>query len=217
MRRTYDWNLTDGRRAPCYSPRRRPARVEGAAQRQTEAFRTRTLTPALKPQDKRSRTFLADGHDHGVCITLALGAAAELCTKRGARLTTLRRRVLEIVWQSHKPLGAYGILEVLSADGRCAAPPTVYRALDFLVAHGLVHKLASLNAFVGCPAPGHAGTGQFLICRRCGVTAEVDDQEVEAAIDNTAAAHGFRPIGHMVEISGLCPNCAAQAASPEPG
>ena len=161
--------------------------------------------------EPQSPTFPDDTHDHGACISQALGAAAELCSKRGARLTALRRRVLEIVWQSHKPLGAYTILEVLTADGRSAAPPTVYRALDFLVAHGLVHKLASLNAFVGCPAPGHVGTSQFLICRHCGVTAEVDDQAVEAAIDNTAAAHGFRPVGYMVEISGLCPTCAARA------
>lgn len=168
-------------------------------------------TPTLTQRHTLPRTFLDDKHDHGSCITQALGVAAELCAKRGARLTALRRRVLEIVWQSHKPLGAYGILEVLSTDGRSAAPPTVYRALDFLVAHGLVHKLASLNAFVGCPTPGHAGAGQFLICRRCGVTAEVDDHEVEEAIDNTAAAHGFRPFGHMVEVSGLCPNCVQRA------
>lgn len=217
MRGSYDWHRADGWCAPCYSHRRSAPLVQGATARQAEAFRIRSFTPALNPQHKLPRIFLADGHDHGVCITQALGAAADLCAKRGARLTTLRRRVLEIVWQSHKPLGAYGILDVLSADGRSAAPPTVYRALDFLVAHGLVHKLASLNAFVGCSTPGHAGTGQFLICHRCGVTAEVDNREVEAAIKHTAAAHGFRPVGHMVEISGLCPNCAAQATSSEPG
>ena len=96
-------------------------------------------------------------HDHSHCVTHALGEAESLCTKSGVRLTDLRRRVLELVWQSHKPLGAYDILAVLSEqDGRRAAPPTVYRALDFLLENGLVHRIASLNAFIGCNHPGHA-------------------------------------------------------------
>ena len=87
-------------------------------------------------------------HDHSHCVSDALRAADALCARSGARLTALRRRVLELVWQSHRPLGAYDILGVLSSeDGRRAAPPTVYRALDFLLEHGLIHRLASLNAY----------------------------------------------------------------------
>ena len=162
--------------------------------------------------EPQSPTFPDDTHDHGACISQALGAAAELCSKRGARLTALRRRVLEIVWQSHKPLGAYTILEVLTADGRSAAPPTVYRALDFLVAHGLGAQAGLVECLRRLPRAGARGYEPVPdLSPLCGVTAEVDDQAVEAAIDNTAAAHGFRPVGHMVEISGLCPTCAARA------
>ncbi|NAT18288.1 Fur family transcriptional regulator, partial [Pseudomonas syringae pv. actinidifoliorum] len=94
-------------------------------------------------------------HDHSHCVHSALAEAETLCTQQGLRLTTLRRRVLELVWQSHKPLGAYDILAVLSEeDGRRAAPPTVYRALDFSSwKNGLVHRIASLNAFTGCNHP----------------------------------------------------------------
>lgn len=82
-------------------------------------------------------------HDHSHCVHTALSEADTLCTQKGLRLTALRRRVLELVWQSHKPLGAYDILGVLSEqDGRRAAPPTVYRALDFLLENGLVHRIA---------------------------------------------------------------------------
>jgi zinc transport system ATP-binding protein len=105
----------------------------------------------------------------------ALAEADALCTRQGLRLTALRRRVLELVWQSHKPLGAYDILAVLSEqDGRRAAPPTVYRALDFLLENGLVHRIASLNAFIGCSHPEHAHQGQFLICRECHVAIELE-------------------------------------------
>ncbi len=136
-----------------------------------------------------------------------MAEAAEVCTARGARLTALRSRVLEIVWRSHRPLGAYAILEVLAADGRSPAPPTVYRALEFLTEHGLVHRLASLNAFIGCSQPGHPGTGQFLLCRCCGTAAELDDPRIRSAIQRTAVAEGFEIQEHTVEVSGLCPNC----------
>ena len=90
-------------------------------------------------------------HDHSRCVSHALAEAEAICARQGLRLTALRKRVLELVWASHKPLGAYDILGVLSdEDGRRAAPPTVYRALDFLLENGLVHRIASLNAFVGC-------------------------------------------------------------------
>jgi Fur family zinc uptake transcriptional regulator len=99
-------------------------------------------------------------HDHSHCVHSALSEADTLCAQKGLRLTALRRRVLELVWQSHKPLGAYDILAVLSEqDGRRAAPPTVYRALDFLLENGLVHRISSLNAFVGCVHPGARASG----------------------------------------------------------
>ncbi len=146
-------------------------------------------------------------HDHVRCVADAMSDAARLCRERGVRLTPLRTRVLEIVWQNHKPLGAYDILAVLAAEGRCAAPPTVYRALEFLLEQGLAHRLSSLNAFVGCSRPGHAGSGQFLICRSCGNTAELNDSGVERAISRSAASQGFAVHRHSVEISGVCPDC----------
>jgi Fur family zinc uptake transcriptional regulator len=151
--------------------------------------------------------FYSARHDHLLCITKAITRADNLCKSRGARFTRLRRRVLEIVWQSHRPLGAYEILRTLGAEGESTAPPTVYRALDFLAEQGLTHRISSLNAFVGCASPGHAGAVQFLICRACGTAAELNDQKVENAIARSAASIGFRAVNHVVEIAGLCPNC----------
>ena len=154
-----------------------------------------------------AQAFPGPGHDHVRCVARALEQAERVCRARGARLTKLRARVLEIVWQSHRPLGAYDMLAVLAAEGRSAAPPTVYRALEFLLEQGLVHRLSSLNAYVGCSRPGHAGSGQFLICERCGNAAEIDDPEVARAIGRSAGAHGFEAGRHTVEISGVCPEC----------
>lgn len=153
-------------------------------------------------------SFKSTEHDHGACIEDALTTAEHLCTRRGARLTPLRKRVLEIVWSGHRPIGAYDVLAQLSADGRRAAPPTVYRALDFLLEHGLVHRVTSMNAYVGCAQPGHPGHGQFLICTQCGVAAELSDSRIRDAIDGAAASRGFTAGSHTVEIAGLCPNCA---------
>ena len=151
--------------------------------------------------------FPSHEHDHRHCVASALDDAKAVCSERGARLTPVRQRVLEIIWQSHRPLGAYAILDVLSGEGHSPAPPTVYRALEFLLMHGLVHRLSSLNAFIGCAHPGHPGAGQFLLCTHCGAAAELNDAAVERAIERSAAAEGFTSQVHTVEISGICPHC----------
>ncbi len=151
-------------------------------------------------------------HDHDHCVHQALAEADHLCARQGVRLTALRRRVLELVWQSHKPLGAYDILAILSEeDGRRAAPPTVYRALDFLLENRLVHRLASLNAFIGCNHPEHPHQGQFLICRNCHTAIEVQDPGINAAIGKAADQVGFSVEGETVEVVGLCTSCRKAA------
>ncbi len=151
-------------------------------------------------------------HDHSHCVSAALAAADSVCARAGARLTALRRRVLELVWQSHRPLGAYDILGVLSAeDGRRAAPPTVYRALDFLLEHGLIHRLASLNAFIGCNHPGQSHQGHFFICRQCSTAIEVEQPAIGAAIHAAATEVGFAVESQMVEVVGLCAQCREAA------
>lgn len=151
-------------------------------------------------------------HDHTHCVSHALAEAESICARQSLRLTALRKRVLELVWQSHKPLGAYDILAVLSEeDGRRAAPPTVYRALDFLLEHGLVHRIASLNAFVGCNQPELAHQGQFLICRACHAAIELEHAAIADAIVNSAKTVGFTVESQTVEVVGLCAGCQESA------
>ena len=151
--------------------------------------------------------FLANAHDHDACVQDALADAERVCRDLGANFTALRKRVLEIVWSGHRPMGAYDILAALSSECRRAAPPTVYRALEFLLEQGLVHRLASLNAYAGCSSPGHGGHGQFLICRPCGVAVEINAEPISRAIEQAARQHGFQADAHTVEIAGVCPNC----------
>ena len=149
-------------------------------------------------------------HDHERCVEDALTRAEAICEARGLRLTALRRHVLEMVWAGHKPVGAYDVLEALAEAGRKAAPPTVYRALDFLMQAGLVHRLDSLNAYVGCPDPAHAHRGQFLICRECQRVIELDASAINARIEEAAARAGFLA-EQQLEVRGVCKACAAQA------
>ena len=152
-------------------------------------------------------SFEGDEHDHQACVERALERAALLCAQNGARLTNLRRRVLELVWTSHAPVGAYDLLERLSKDQGRTAPPTVYRALDFLLSQGLIHRVESLNAFVGCADPGDDHAGQFLICTGCGNAAELHDARIDKAIAVSTADLGFRATRKTVEVLGLCPAC----------
>lgn len=145
-------------------------------------------------------------HDHQCCINEALNRAEKLCQQQGKRFTAIRRRVLELVWQQHKPIGAYPLLELLQQNNR-TAPPTVYRALDFLQQLGLVHRISSLNAYIGCAHPGKPHDGQFLICEACHALAELDVAEITNAIEKSAADSGFQTGRQTIEIMGLCPNC----------
>jgi Fur family zinc uptake transcriptional regulator len=141
-------------------------------------------------------------------IPTQLDLAAARCTAHGAQLTALRRQVLELVLRSEQPVGAYALLDQLRANRAGAAPPTIYRALDFLLEQGLVHRIERLNAFVGCNHAGHAHSHQFLICKSCGTTQELHDHASEAALDAAAAKRGFRPAKMTVEMEGVCAGCA---------
>ena len=149
------------------------------------------------------------GHTHKRCRDSALSAAERTCDARGVRLTKLRRRVLELIWGSHEPVKAYDILNKLRDEHAGSAPPTVYRALDFLQAEGMVHKIESLNAYVGCGDPDDRHNSQFLICTGCGAVAEMDNAEVTQLLDDKAQQLGFHIDFQMIEIKGLCSACMA--------
>ena len=155
----------------------------------------------------------------------ALDRAEALCARRGAQLTALRRQVLALVLESPQPVGAYALLDRLKAARAGAAPPTVYRALDFLLEQGLIHKVERLNAFVGCAegldhpddcgcAAAHDHPHQFLICRGCGATREISDPAVARALESATHRLGFTLARATVEIEGLCEACAHRSATP---
>ena len=114
---------------------------------------------------------------------------------------------MQLVWTNHTPIKAYDILLQIQKEQPRAAPPTVYRALDFLMEAGLVHKIESLNAFVGCGDPGKPHIGQFLICEKCGVVAEIDEPKITHMLTQEAKQLGFQTMQQVVEIKGKCPEC----------
>jgi Fur family zinc uptake transcriptional regulator len=151
------------------------------------------------------------GHDHQRCLAGIMGDAARTCAERGVRLTPWRRHVLEVIASSHAAIGAYAVIERLAGDGRRVAPISVYRALDFLMAHGLVHRLASLNAYVACPRSAVRHGAQFLICRRCGAIGEIASAAVDRAIAEAAVAAEFTVAAPLVEVAGYCRSCSDRA------
>ena len=140
-----------------------------------------------------------------------VSAVERACSERGLRLTEIRARVLGLVADAGKPIKAYDLLDkVREGEGAgAAAPPTVYRALDFLLANGFIHKLESVNAFVACHHPNAAQhSAPFLICDGCHKAVELEDEHVVATLDAQARALGFSPQTQTLEVHGLCAECA---------
>ncbi len=140
--------------------------------------------------------------------------AKSLCGARGAQLTTLRRQVLELLWESGRPTGAYELIEALGLrDSRRVAPPTVYRALEFLMSQGFVSKIESRNAYVPCAHPERRHDCCFFICKDCGATAELEDPRIEQFLHEQAADLGYRVTRRVVEVVGTCARCIAAGAA----
>ncbi len=147
-------------------------------------------------------------HDHTQCISTAMDTAKTVCANNGARLTPLREQVFRLVWSSHQPLGAYALMEMLAEQStRKVAPPTVYRALEFLLEQGLIHRINMLNAFVGCTHPHADHANNFLICEHCGVAIEFSASPLQTSINQTAGSFGFTITAQSIELMGSCEQC----------
>jgi Fur family zinc uptake transcriptional regulator len=159
-------------------------------------------------QDRAASVFPHPGHDHARCAGDAMAHAELLCGERGERLTPMRRQVLETLAASHQPLGAYEIIERLGVVGPRPAPITIYRALDFLLANGLAHRIESLNAFIACINNHESGAPVvFLICERCGAVGEAPSSAVGTALLAAAQQAAFTPKTPVIEITGICGHC----------
>ena len=151
--------------------------------------------------------FPAPDHDHQRCASAAISHAEAQCAARAQRLTPMRRQVLQALLASHKPLGAYDIIDRLAHKSR-PAPITIYRALDFLRENGLVHRIESRNAYVAC-VHDHDGEDLvvFLICESCGAVGEAPGGATAEALKASSRAAGFLPKSPLIEIAGICSHC----------
>ncbi len=138
-----------------------------------------------------------------------LDRAAKICTARGTQFTPQRRAVFRLILEARTPITAYELLNLLRVSHANATPATIYRAIEFLAANDLIHKVESLSAFIPCiDVAGHGHAAQFYICQRCGAVAERDNTAVLEALEAAAAEIGFQSANIIVEVEGLCSACA---------
>jgi Fur family zinc uptake transcriptional regulator len=155
-------------------------------------------------------------HDHHLCVETGIAAAEAHCADMGLRFTPVRRAALEILLGEHRAMGAYELLDRLHEAGFGSQPPVAYRALDFLVANGFVHKIERLNAFIACAHPGATHSPAFLICRLCEAVAEAQSAPARGSLGEAARATGFQIERTVVEALGVCPACAEKAGEKTP-
>ena len=151
---------------------------------------------------------LQQPHNHQLCMTQTLLSAETICMDKGLRLTAIRRRVLELICSSHKAIGAYELLDLFREEASKAKPVTIYRALDFLMDVGLVHKIESLNAFIGCLQAETDHQSVILICNNCKNAYELDASSVYQTIFTMSNKIQFTPTSLTIELHGLCFSCS---------
>ena len=154
-----------------------------------------------------------DGHAHVAAAgaDAALALADEYCRERGEKLTPIRRKVLELLLASGRATKAYSLLDDMRQIHPGSAPPTVYRALDFLLSVGLVHRIESINAFTVCHDLTHCQHGMLVVCQQCGNVAELHQPALREALVAQIELAGYRLAGDEIELKGLCAECQAAA------
>ena len=153
-------------------------------------------------------TFPAPNHDHRRCSADTIAHAEAVCAERAGRLTPPRRQVLEVLAASHKPIGAYEIIDRIARKTTRPAPITVYRALEFLMKHGLVHRIESRNAYLACTRNHDSGAlVAFLMCESCGAVGEASTAAMTQVLAAAAKKARFRPSISVIEVAGTCSHC----------
>ena len=146
-------------------------------------------------------------HDHRKCSKKVIQNAEETCLKFSLNFTPIRKKVLEIISSNHKPSRAYDLLEKLRDDGFCDKPPTIYRALDFLIENKIVHKLNTINAYVACFDEESEEISCFLICEMCQEIEEFHNKNLNKVLTNIGKKRGIEIKNLNLEIGFKCQEC----------
>ncbi|MEC4748417.1 transcriptional repressor [Methylomicrobium sp. Wu6] len=154
-------------------------------------------------------------HDHTKCVSAALDTAEQICVVRGVQLTPIRLQVLKLIWESHQAVKAYELLDRIKPLKQEAKPATIYRALDFLIEQGLIHRIESLNAFIGCNCSGQQHEQLLLICKHCHEVEERPAPAVMSALSTEIEQADFIAHSKAIEIQGICTRCAKDSNAGE--
>jgi Fur family zinc uptake transcriptional regulator len=150
---------------------------------------------------------MISSHNHNKCIEDSFEKAKEICNKNGLRFTDLRQKIFSIILQNHQPSKAYDVLSILQKEDSSAKPATIYRALDFLIECGLLHKLHISNSYVVCSHPLKHNRCSFLICNECNEVQESCDKDLATEVDNIGSKNNFKIEYVAIEIRGVCSSC----------
>lgn len=148
-----------------------------------------------------------DSHSHQKCVDKLIKQAREICIKNNLRLTPLREKILEIIFQNHKAIKAYDVLKELEKHNISDKPPTIYRALDFFITNKIIHKIHCINSYLVCSHPGMHNDCSLFICEKCNSVEENCDNNISKLIVEDAKNNNFTIKNKNIEILGICQNC----------
>lgn len=136
-------------------------------------------------------------------VTAIVERARSMAKQSGRRFTTIREHVYVSLLRAERPMKAYDIIDTLDGVG-AQKPPTVYRALEWLIEMGLVRRIATVSKFVAAPLDSSPHSIAYLLCRRCGQAEVIDIGAAGQSLRATAKAKGFQEDETVIELMGLC-------------
>jgi Fur family ferric uptake transcriptional regulator len=139
---------------------------------------------------------------------------AQTLRQAGYRLTQPRLAVLQVLEENEAGLNP----EEVYRQGKAICPSlglvTVYRTLELLTGLGLVRRVHSEHR---CHSYATAGVERhYLICQACHRVIEFPCDGLDSLIESIRRRTGYTITEHLLELSGLCPDCQSKPGVGEP-
>ena len=130
---------------------------------------------------------------------------------RNLKMTSPRETVLKAFLENEGHLSADDILAAARRLAPGIGQATVFRTVKLLADAGLARDACQDDGPRRYEHAFHHSHHDHLLCVRCGKMIEFCDPAIEKEQEKIFRSHGFKAVGHTMELKGLCADCSSEA------